>query len=80
MWYRSWPTGSRQPATASFLRRPGAQSFTAFKLDVLTVVDGQVAAVVTFDAARFGDFGLPDVWTDDLRTQTASVLEGGDDR
>jgi hypothetical protein len=31
------------------------------KIDVLRVVDGQVAETTTFDDTLFGTFGLPDV-------------------
>jgi RNA polymerase sigma-70 factor (TIGR02960 family) len=79
-WHAVPVLSNRQPAAACYVCRPGEQTFEAFKLDVLTVVDGQVAATVTFDAARFGDFGLPRVWSDDLRAATATVLEGGDNR
>jgi RNA polymerase sigma-70 factor (TIGR02960 family) len=79
-WHAVPVLANRQPAAACYVRRPDEQTFEAFKLDVLTVVDGQVAATVTFDAARFGDFGLPHVWSDDLRDATAHVLEHGDNR
>jgi RNA polymerase sigma-70 factor (TIGR02960 family) len=53
---------NRQPAAASYLCRPGDKLFRAFKLDVLRVVDGQVAENTTFDARLFPAFGLPEAW------------------
>lgn len=60
---------NRQPAAASYLRRPGDHFYRAFKLDVLRVVDGQVAETVVFDAKLFGAHGLPEVWSKALRDQ-----------
>ena len=61
---------NRQPAAASYLRRPGDHLYRAFKLDVLRVVDGQVAETTVFDAKLFGAFGLPEVWSGELRDTT----------
>ena len=61
--WRLVPAGAnRQPAAASYLRRPGDGQFRAYKLDVLRVVDGQVAETTTFDATLFPAFGLPGIW------------------
>ena len=79
-WHAVPVLANRQPAAACYVCRPGQDTYAAFKLDVLTVVGGQVAATVTFDAARFGDFGLPPVWSDELRASSALVLEEGDNR
>jgi RNA polymerase sigma-70 factor (TIGR02960 family) len=49
---------NRQPAAASYLRRPGESEFRAFKLDVLRVRDGRIAEITTFDATLFEAFGL----------------------
>ena len=49
---------NRQPAAASYLRRPGDDTFRAFKLDVLRCEDGAIAEITTFDAALFARFGL----------------------
>jgi RNA polymerase sigma-70 factor (TIGR02960 family) len=69
--WRLVPVGAnRQPAAASYLRRPGAARYHAFKLDVLRVVGGQVAETTTFDAGLFGAFGLPDYWSEGLRAAT----------
>ena len=58
--WRLIPTGAnRQPAAASYLRRPGGTEFTAFKIDVLRVVDGTVAEITTFGVKHFAAFGLP---------------------
>jgi RNA polymerase sigma-70 factor (TIGR02960 family) len=55
---------NRQPAAASYLRRPGDSEFRAFKLDVLRVVDGAIAEITTFDASLFAAFGLPETLHD----------------
>jgi RNA polymerase sigma-70 factor (ECF subfamily) len=58
--WRLVPTrANRQPAAASYLRRPGDTTFRAFKLDVLRVEDGRIAEITTFGTALFGAFGLP---------------------
>ncbi len=79
-WHAVPVLANRQPAAACYVRRPGEDDFVAYKLDVLTVLDGQVAATVTFDNALFAAFGLPGLWSDDLRAMTAPVLEKGDSR
>jgi RNA polymerase sigma-70 factor (TIGR02960 family) len=57
--WRLVPTrANRQPAAASYLRRPGETEFRAFKLDVLRVRDGRIAEITTFDASLFEAFGL----------------------
>jgi RNA polymerase sigma-70 factor (TIGR02960 family) len=58
--WRLVPTAAnRQPAAASYLRRPGDATFRAFKLDVLRVADGEITEVTTFDDRLFEAFGLP---------------------
>jgi RNA polymerase sigma-70 factor (TIGR02960 family) len=58
--WRLVPTrANRHPAAASYLRAPGDDTFRAFKLDVLRVVDGRIAEITTFDATLFDAFGLP---------------------
>ena len=57
--WRLVPTGSnRLPAAASYLRAPGKTEFTAFKIDVLRVVDGRIAEITTFGSKNFPAFGL----------------------
>lgn len=69
--WRLVPVGAnRQPAAASYLRRPGDDHYRAFKIDVLRVVDGQVAEATVFDASLFDAFGLPQMWSEELRTTT----------
>jgi hypothetical protein len=54
--WRLVPTrANRQPAAASYLRRPGD---SAFKLDVLRVEDGTIAEITTFGSDLFASFGL----------------------
>jgi RNA polymerase sigma-70 factor (TIGR02960 family) len=58
--WRLRPTrANRQPAAASWLRRPGDSEFRAFKLDVLRVRGDRIAEITTFDATLFEAFGLP---------------------
>jgi RNA polymerase sigma-70 factor (TIGR02960 family) len=65
--WRLVPVGAnRQPAAASYLCRPGDTAHRAYKIDVLSVTGGLVAATTTFDAALFGAFGLPEVWSPGL--------------
>ena len=49
---------NRQPAAASYLRRPGDSVYRAFKLDVLRVEDGAIAEITTFHSDVFAAFGL----------------------
>jgi RNA polymerase sigma-70 factor (TIGR02960 family) len=57
--WRLVPTrANRQPAAASYLRRPGDSVYRAFKLDVLRVEDGAIAEITTFTSDLFGAFGL----------------------
>ncbi len=51
---------NRMPAAASYLRKPGDDTFRKFKLDVLRVRGDRIAEVTTFGASLFGAFGLPD--------------------
>jgi RNA polymerase sigma-70 factor (TIGR02960 family) len=58
--WRALPAGAnRQPATASYLRRPGSDRYLPFKIDVLRVADGLIAETTVFDATLFPAFGLP---------------------
>jgi RNA polymerase sigma-70 factor (TIGR02960 family) len=50
---------NRQPAVAAYARRPGDDGYTPLALDVLRIVDGAVAEIVTFDGSLFDRFGLP---------------------
>jgi RNA polymerase sigma-70 factor (ECF subfamily) len=52
---------NRQPAAANYLRRNGDTVFRPFKLDVLRVVDGKLAEIITFGPDRFSVYGLPEV-------------------
>jgi RNA polymerase sigma-70 factor (TIGR02960 family) len=57
--WRLVPTrANRQPAAASYLRRPGDTLYRAFKLDVLRVEDGAIAEITTFSSGLFATFGL----------------------
>jgi RNA polymerase sigma-70 factor (ECF subfamily) len=50
---------NRQPAAASYLRRPGDSVFRAFKLDVLRIGGGKIVEVTTFGPGLFDALGLP---------------------
>jgi RNA polymerase sigma-70 factor (TIGR02960 family) len=52
---------NRQPAVAIYVRKPGEERYSPLAIDVLRIVDGAVADIVTFDGSVFGWFGLPEV-------------------
>lgn len=52
-------TANRQPAVAVYLRTAGEPAFRPMALDVLRIVDGLVADVVTFGPDVFDGLGLP---------------------
>jgi RNA polymerase sigma-70 factor (ECF subfamily) len=57
--WRLVPTrANRQPAAASYLRAIGDDTYRAFKLDVLSVREGRITEITTFDATLFEQFGL----------------------
>jgi RNA polymerase sigma-70 factor (TIGR02960 family) len=59
--WRLLPTiANRMPTAASYLKMPGDTVYTAFKFDVLRIVDGRIAEITTFGPALFAQFGLPD--------------------
>lgn len=69
------PVGlNHQPATASYLCRPGESAYRAFKLDVLRIVDGQLAETTVFDGSMFEALGLPEFWSEDLRARTFAAF------
>ena len=49
-----------QPAVANYVRKPGDDGYSPLAIDVLRIVDGAVADIVTFDGSMFGWFGLPE--------------------
>jgi RNA polymerase sigma-70 factor, ECF subfamily len=51
---------NRQPAVAYYVRQPGDERHTPLALDVLRVVDGEIADIVVFDGSVFPWFGLPE--------------------
>jgi RNA polymerase sigma-70 factor (TIGR02960 family) len=50
---------NRQPAVANYVRKPGDAHYVPMALDVLTIADGAVIDIVTFDDTVFEKFGLP---------------------
>jgi RNA polymerase sigma-70 factor (ECF subfamily) len=54
-----WTMANGQPALANYVRRPGETKFTPVALDVLRVVDGKVAEILTFEPTLFPAFDLP---------------------
>jgi RNA polymerase sigma-70 factor (TIGR02960 family) len=50
---------NRMPGAASYLLRPGDDTFRAFKFDIIRVRDGALAEVTTFPPELFHSFGLP---------------------
>jgi RNA polymerase sigma-70 factor (ECF subfamily) len=49
-----------QPAVACYVRRPGEEGYRALAVDLLTIVDGEIAEIITFGTSRFASLGLPD--------------------
>jgi hypothetical protein len=45
---------------ANCVRKPGDEDPTPMALDVVRIVDGKVAEIVTFDGSVFPWFGLPE--------------------
>lgn len=57
--WRAVPTAAnRQPAMASYLRRPGESGYTAVNLDVLRIEGDQIAEITTFGPELLPVFGL----------------------
>jgi RNA polymerase sigma-70 factor (TIGR02960 family) len=50
---------NRQPAVANYVRKPGDDHYVPMALDVMTIADGAVIDIVTFDGSTFDKFGLP---------------------
>jgi RNA polymerase sigma-70 factor (ECF subfamily) len=51
---------NRQPAVANYARKPGEDRYAPMALDVITIADGAVIEIVTFDSSVFEKFGLPE--------------------
>jgi hypothetical protein len=51
---------NRQPAVVNYLRGPGEDTFRAFAIDVLTIAEGRIVGITTFDVPVFAAFGLPE--------------------
>ena len=63
--WRLVPTvANRMPTAASYLKAPGDDTYRAFKLDVLRIVDGRIAEITTFGWSLFPHFGLPGTLAD----------------
>jgi RNA polymerase sigma-70 factor (ECF subfamily) len=50
---------NRQPAIACYIRRPGDDGYRPLALDVLSITDGAISAITTFDGSLFSRLGLP---------------------
>jgi RNA polymerase sigma-70 factor (ECF subfamily) len=53
-------SANRQPAVAYYVRGSGEDRHRALAVDLLTIVDGEIAEIMAFDSSRFGALGLPD--------------------
>ncbi len=53
---------NRQPAVATYLRRPGESVYRAFGVSVLTVRNGLVTAVAAFETAALAPYGLAETF------------------
>lgn len=49
---------NRQPAVAFYVRLPGDDDYEPLALDVLTITDGAISAITTFDGSLFSRLGL----------------------
>ncbi|MFI5612780.1 RNA polymerase subunit sigma-70 [Amycolatopsis sp. NPDC051903] len=64
-WFRMTAVrANRQPAVATWVRRPGDDAFRRFGVSVLTVEDGVVTAMAAFETPSFAPYGLPEVLAD----------------
>ncbi|MEV6899908.1 RNA polymerase subunit sigma-70 [Amycolatopsis sp. NPDC051372] len=60
-WFRMVAVrANRQPAVATWVRRPGESGFRRFGISVLTVEHGLVTAMAAFETASFAPYGLPE--------------------
>jgi RNA polymerase sigma-70 factor (ECF subfamily) len=53
---------NRQPAVATYLRRPGEDGYRWFGVTLLTVERGLVAAMAAFESPSAAPWGLPETW------------------
>lgn len=53
---------NRQPAVASYLRRPGEHDHHWFGITLLTVEDGLITAMAAFESATAAAWDLPETW------------------
>jgi RNA polymerase sigma-70 factor (ECF subfamily) len=53
-------SANRQPAVAYYVRPTGEERYRALAVDMLTIVDGEIAEIMAFDSSRFAALGLPD--------------------
>jgi RNA polymerase sigma-70 factor, ECF subfamily len=65
------------PAIATYVRAPGSGPYRAFGLNVLRIVDGQVAELTCFGIGTYRYFDLPDEITPDEITPDEAAFGGG---
>ncbi|GHG31678.1 MULTISPECIES: RNA polymerase subunit sigma-70 [Amycolatopsis] len=53
---------NRQPAVATYLRRPGEHDHRWFGVTLLTIEDGLITAMAAFESATAAAWGLPETW------------------
>ncbi|MDX3195061.1 RNA polymerase subunit sigma-70 [Streptomyces sp. MN03-5084-2B] len=53
---------NRQPAVATYLRRPKEHDYRWFGVSLLTVEDGLITAMAAFEAVTAAAWGLPETW------------------
>jgi RNA polymerase sigma-70 factor (ECF subfamily) len=56
---------NRQPAVATYLRRPGEDAYRWFGVTLLTIERGLVAAMAAFEPPSAQPWGLPETWPAD---------------
>ncbi|SED25628.1 RNA polymerase, sigma subunit, ECF family [Amycolatopsis tolypomycina] len=53
---------NRQPAVATYLRRPEEHDYRWFGATLLTIEDGAITAMAAFESVTAAAFGLPETW------------------
>lgn len=64
--FRMRPTrANRQPAVATWLRRPGEDAYRWFGVSLLTVEHGLITELAAFESVPAAAWGLPETWRDE---------------
>jgi RNA polymerase sigma-70 factor (ECF subfamily) len=64
--FRMRPTrANRQPAVATWLRRPGEEDYRWFGVSLLTIEHGLITELAAFESVPAAAWGLPETWHDE---------------